>query len=383
MAIYLDSAATANRSSIDDIIINTMTEAMRECWQNPSSLYATDVKEKINKCRANIAKFIGAKSDEIYFTSGASESNNWAIRGWADEVWLSTYKTANIIATRIEHKSILEALDKGNLGAVVGYCNVDEFGLVNYESLEQMLMMRKGQPILVSVGLANNEVGVVQDIKRISDLVHKYGGVLHVDATQAVGHIPINVEELGIDMLSASGHKISPVIKGIGFLYKKNDINIQPFIYGAQENQMRGGTENIFGIIGLSKAIEYCDVSQEAIDEMCKKRDYFINLLESKFNCELNGDGYYRLPNNINVTLPEGVSGESILYMLSMSNIFISTSSACNSSSITPSTVLKSIGLSDEEAMRSIRITISNSTTYEDIDYCISELDKAIKVIKG
>ena len=382
MAIYLDSAATANCSSVDNIIIDVMTEAMREYWQNPSSLYATHVKEEINKCRANIAKFIGAKSDEIYFTSGASESNNWAIRGWDDEIWLNTYKTAHIITTRIEHKSILEVLNKGNLGAIVKYCDVDEFGLINCESLEQMLMMRKGKPILVSIGLVNNEIGVVQDIKRISELVHKYGGILHVDATQALPYIPINVVELGIDLMSASGHKISSVLKGVGFLYKKNGINIQPLIYGAQESQMRGGTENTFGIIGLSKAIEYCDVSQEAIDEMCKKRNYFINLLENKFNCELNGDSYYRLPNNINVILPEGVSGESVLYMLSMSNIFISTSSACNSHSITPSTVLKSIGLSDEEAMRSIRITISDSTTYEDIDYCVSELDKIIKIIK-
>lgn len=380
--IYLDAAATANHSPIDNVIVGAMTEAVNEYWRNPSSLYAANVKEKINKCRTNIARFIGADSNEIFFTSGASESNNWAIRGWVDEVWLNTYKTANIITTRIEHKSILEVLDKGNLGAVVGYCDVDEFGLISYETLEQMLIMRKGKPILVSVGLANNEIGVVQDIKRISNLVHKYGGVLHVDATQALPYIPINVEKLGIDLMSASGHKLSPVLKGIGFLYKKNSINIQPLIYGAQELHLRGGTENTFGIIGLSKAIDYCDVSQEEVEEMCKKRDYFLNLLESKFDCELNGDSYYRLPNNINVVLPEGISGESVLYMLSMSDIYVSTSSACNSQSIVPSTVLKSIGLSDEKAMRSIRITISDSTTYKDIDYFIAELDKIIKVIK-
>lgn len=380
--IYLDAAATANHSPIDDVIIDAMTEAMNENWRNPSSLYATDVKEKINKCRINIAKFIGADSNEIYFTSGASESNNWAIRGWVDEIWLNTYKTANLITTRIEHKSILEALDKSNLGAVVGYCDVDEFGLINYELLEQMLIMRKGKPILVTVGFANNEIGVIQDIKRISDLVHKYGGVLHVDATQALPYIPINVKELGVDLMSASGHKLSSVLKGVGFLYKKNSINIQPLIYGAQERHLRGGTENTFGIIGLSKAIDYCDVSQKAVEEMCKKRNYFIELLESKFDCELNGDSYYRLPNNINVVLPEGVSGESVLYMLSMSDIYISTSSACNSQSIVPSSVLKGIGLSDEKAMRSIRITISDSTTYKDIDYFISELKKIIKIIK-
>lgn len=386
MSVYLDAAATANRSSIDDIIVNAMVEAMREHWQNPSSLYATDVKEKINKCRANIAKFINAKPEEIYFTSGASESNNWAIRGWIDEIRLNVYKQTNVIATRIEHKSLKALFDKikeNPLNVVVRYCDVDEFGFVDCESLEQQLSECKGKSILVSIGFANNEIGTVQPIKEIADLVHKYGGILHVDATQAVGHIPINVDELGIDMLSASGHKISPVLKGIGFLYKRNGINIQPLIYGTQESGLRGGTENIFGIIGLSKAIDYCDISQKAVDEMCNKRNYFINLLESKFDCELNGDSYYRLPNNINVVLPEGISGESVLYMLSMSNIFISTASACNSRSITPSMVLKSIGLSDEEAMRSIRITISDSTTYEDIDYFISELDKIIKIIKG
>lgn len=382
MSVYLDAAATASYSPIDNIIINTITNAMKQYWYNPSSLYAADTKEQINKCRENIAKFIGSKSNEIYFVSGASEANNWAIRGWVDEVWLNTYKTANIITTRIEHKSILEVLDKGNLGAVVGCCNVDEFGLVDYEALEQMLIMRKGKPILVSIHMANNEIGVIQDIKRISDLVHKYDGILHVDATQAFGHIPINVEELGVDMLSASGHKVSPVLKGIGFLYKRNGINIQPLIYGSQESGLRGGTENVFGIIGLSRAIEFCDISRKKIDEICRKRNYFIELLEQKFDCELNGDSYYRLPNNINVVLPEGVSGESVLYSLSMSNIFISTSSACNSHSITPSYVLKEIGLSDEEAMRSIRITISEDTTYEDINHFISELDKIIKIIK-
>lgn len=380
--IYLDAASTANRSPVDDVIVDAMTKAMKEYWQNPSSLYATNVKEKIDKCRANIAKFIGAKSNEIYFVSGASEANNWAIRGWADEVWLNTYKTANIITTRIEHKSILEVLDKGNLNAVVGYCSVDGFGLVDYESLEQTLIMRKGKPILVSIGMANNEIGTVQDIKRISDLVHKYDGVLHVDATQTLSYIPIDVEELGIDLMSASGHKISPVLKGIGFLYKKDCINIQPLIYGNQESGLRGGTENTFGIVGLSKAVEWWDVSRETVSEMCKKRNYFIELLEQKFDCELNGDSYYRLPNNINVTFPQNITGESLLYTLDMSNIAISVGSACNSHSIKPSYVLKEIGLSDDDAMRTIRITLSDSIRYKDIDYVVDEIDKAIKLIE-
>lgn len=382
MSVYLDSAATANHSSIDDIIINTMTEAMREYWQNPSSLYAADVKEKINKCRANIARFIGAKSDEIYFTSGASESNNCAIRGWVDDKLIHTLQFINIITTPIEHKSILSAVNNEALGARVEYCKVDEFGFVDYQSLKDLLIGYENEPILVSIGFANSEVGTIQPIKEIADLVHKYGGVLHVDATQALPYIPIDVDELGIDMLSASGHKISPVLKGIGFLYKRNDINIQPLIYGAQEGGLRGGTENVFGIIGLNESIRWCDISQEGVDEMCKKRNYFIDLLESRFDCELNGDSYYRLPNNINVTFPQNITGESLLYCLDMSGIQISTGSACNSHSIEPSYILKAIGLSDEAAMRTVRITLSDDITYPDIDYVVNEIDKAIKLIE-
>lgn len=383
--VYLDNAATAGHRNVDDIIIDTITTAMRDSWQNPSSLYAANVKEKINKCRANLAKFIGAKPEEIFYTSGASESNNWAIKGWVDEWLWNEYKIINIVTTSIEHKSILEAVYSPNSGVIVKYCDVDEFGCVDYQSLEHLLCISNDnkQPILVSVHMANNEIGTIQNIKKISDLVHKYEGVLHVDATQAFGHIPIDVEELGIDMMSASGHKVSPVLKGIGFLYKRNGINIQPLICGAQENGLRGGTENTFGIIGLNKSIEYCDMNQQSIDNLCAKRNYFINYLKSKFECKLNGHPTQRLPNNINIILPDGVNGESVLYMLSMSDIFISTSSACNSHSIIPSAVLKNIGLTDEEAMRSIRITISENITYDEIDYFIDELDKIIRIIKG
>ena len=382
---YLDAASTAGYrkySGIDDIIIDTIIDAMKRHWQNPSSLYASTVREEINKSRANIAKFIGAKSEEIYFVSGASEANNWAVRGWVDEIKLNTYKMASVITTRIEHKSLQELFDKGNLDAVVRYCDIDEFGFVDCESLEQRLLTYKNNAILVSIGIANNEIGTVQPIREIADLVHKYGGILHVDATQAVGHIPINVEELGIDLMSASGHKISPVLKGVGFLYKRNGINIQPLIYGNQENQLRGGTENTFGIIGLSKAIDYCDVSQVAVDEMCNKRNYFINLLENRFDCELNGDSYYRLPNNINVTFPQNITGEALLYMLDMSGIAISVGSACNSHTIEPSYVLKEISLSDEAAMRTIRISLPNEITYEEIDWIVEEINKAIKLIE-
>ena len=380
--IYLDAASTAKyRNVTDDIIIYTIAEAMRNNWRNPSSLYSADVKEKINKCRANLASFIGTNADEIIYTSGASESNNMAIRGWVDNVHINNLQKANIITTPIEHKSILSLVQSGTLDANIYFCDVDEFGLVDCKSLEHLLVMCEHEPILVSVCMANNEVGTVQNIKKISDLVHKYGGVLHVDATQAFGHILIDVEEMGIDMLSASGHKISPILRGIGFLYKKKCINIQPLIYGAQENGLRGGTENTYGIIGLNKALEYCDVSLNKVYMMCFMRDYFINSLVSKFDCKLNGHNEYRLPNNINVTFPQNITGESLLYMLDMSDIKVSVGSACNSRSIEPSHVLKAIGLSDEQAIRTVRFTLPDDITYQDIDRVINEIDKSIKLI--
>ena len=383
--VYLDAAATAKYSDIDDVIVDTIATAMKDSWMNPSSLYASNVKDEINKCRANIAKFINAEPDEIYFTSGASESNNWAIRGWDDEIWLSTYKKSNIITTPIEHKSILELLENGNLGSKVHYCEVDKLGIINYDLLEIMLksFYNKSEPVLVSIQMANNEIGTCQNIRNISKLVHKYNGILHTDATQCLGHIKVDVESLGIDMMSCSGHKISPVLRGIGFLYKRNDVNIQPIIYGAQENGLRGGTENTYGIIGLNKAIEYCHVDNYTLDEMCEKRDYLIDVLEYKFGCKLNGDIWSRLPNNVNVTFPQNITAESLLYMLDMSSIKVGIGSACNSKSIEPSYVLKAIGLTDVEAMKTIRFTLPEDVTYEDIRYAVKEIDKAIKIIEA
>lgn len=365
----------------DDIIVNEIVTAMRDNWQNPSSLYAANVKNKINECRENIAKFIGANYNEIYFTSGASESNNWAIHGYADN-YANSLLRINIITTRIEHKSILSLVQSELLKDFVYYCDVDENGIVDYDCLEKMLLEHEYEPVLVSICMANNEIGTVQNVKRIASLVHQYGGILHVDATQALTHIPINVEELGVDMLSASGHKISPVLRGIGFLYKKSCINIHPLIYGAQEYEMRGGTENTYGIIGLSKAIELCDVSKKTVEKLCSKRNYFIDYLKFQFGCKLNGHSIYRLSNNINVTFPQNITSESLLYVLDMSGIKISVGSACNSSSYSPSHVLKAIGLSDEEAMRTVRFTLPSNITYKEIDTVVDEIGKAIKLIE-
>lgn len=379
--MYLDNAATAKYRNVDDIIVDTMTTAMRDSWMNPSSLYATNVRNKIDKCRKNIADFINAKPEEIIFTSGASESNSMAIRGWVDAN-IDTYYLS-VITTRIEHKSIMETVKNLSVSGNVFYCDVDKFGLIDYEVLQNILYHNEGRSILVSVHMANNEIGTLQNIRKISELVHSYCGILHVDATQALGHIPIDVEELGIDMMSCSGHKISPVLRGIGFLYKRNGIDIQPLICGSQELGLRGGTENTYGIIGLSKALEYCDFSYEVMSEMRDKRDYFIGQLESKFGCKLNGHKKCRLLNNINVTFPQNITGEALLYMLDIGGIKSSTSSACNSREIEPSYVLKAIGLTDDDAMKSIRFTLSDDITYDEINTVIDEIEKAIKIIEA
>lgn len=379
--IYLDAAATAKRSENDKIIIETMTNAMKELWQNPSSLYANRVKNEIDKCRSNIAKFINAKPEEIYFTSGASESNNWAIHGWVDEQLAESHVVINVITTKIEHKSIIEAIHNPSLGAFTRFCKVDESGMVDCCHLRKLLEPYKGKPILMSVGLANNEIGTIQSLKEIADIVHSYGGTLHTDATQAFGHTPIDVDELDVDMMSVSGHKISPTLRGVGFLYKRNRVNIQPLIYGVQEKNLRGGTENTFGIVGLSKAMELCGISTPKIQELCEKRDYFIGCLESKFGCTLNGSRE-RLPNNINVTFPQNITGESLLYTLETSGIYIGTGSACNSKEIKPSHVLKAIGLSDEQAMKTVRFSLPDDITYEEIDRVVDEIGKAIAIIE-
>ena len=377
--IYLDNAAT---TKIKPEVVEAMLPYFKEQWYNPSSLYnnATRVKQDIENARNIIGNFIGADGKEIFITSSGSEGNCWVIQGFVNYC-KRIGKEATIIISTIEHKSILECVKY--IGANVCYVDVDEFGFINTEMLEDLMRnaYNKSNKMLVSIQFANNEIGTVQDIAEITRLVHKYNGIFHTDAVQAMGQIPINVKELDIDLLTCSGHKLGAP-KGVGFLYKKNGIEIDPLIYGSQMDSMRGGTENVPYIIGLSKAIDDCDIGQKAIDEMCRKRNYFINLLECRFDCELNGDIYYRLPNNINVTFPNNLTGEALLYTLDISNIQIATGSACNSRSVEPSYVLKAIGLSDEQAMRTIRISLSNDITYEDIDKVIDEIDKAIRLIE-
>ena len=383
MSIYLDEAATTKPSPE---VISAMMPYLSEKWYNPSSLYnkAADVSKDVAKARKTVANFINAEKDEVFFTSGGSETNCWAIQGFVTHR-LAIEELPCIITTNIEHHSIEQCTAMMNmLPCLVWYVGTDEYGNVDVEELEEALkcMTKQTKPsnVLVSIGMANNEIGTIQDIKKLSSFIHSYGAIFHTDAVQAFGHIPIDVEDMGIDMLSASGHKIGAP-KGIGILYKRNGIEINPLIYGSQMDSMRGGTENVPYIIGMAKAVELIEryAKPDMAWRIARIRDYFIDKLES-IGCKLNGSRENRLPNNINVTLPHGLNGESMLYCMDLCDVCISTGSACNSKSIEPSPVLSSIGLGDD-AYNSIRITFPVGITKEEIDEVVSEMDKQIKIL--
>jgi cysteine desulfurase len=376
--IYLDAAATTKP---DQRVIDTMMPYFTTKWHNPSSLYnkAVDIKKDIDYARSIIGEFISARSDEIFFTSGGSESNCWAVQGFVNECLLNKKKPC-IITSKIEHKSILECVCHSSAKSV--FIGVDKDGFVNIEELEYWLSLAKdlSYNTLVSIQFANNEIGTIQRIKEIAELVHKYNAIFHTDSVQAFGQLDINVKELGIDMMSMSGHKIGAV-KGVGCLYIKNGINIQPLIYGTQMDSMRGGTENVPYIMGMAKAVQLIQRDKECQLRLAILRNDFVKRLRA-IGCSMNGSLDERLPNNISVILPDGVTGESVLYMLDMSDIFVSTGAACNSHSVEPSYVLKAIKLTDEEAMRTIRISLPHDITMEDIDYVVDEIEKAIKIIE-
>ena len=381
--IYLDVAATTKPNKE---VINTMMPYFINTWHNPSSLYSPSVqiKKDIESARKTIADFIHADASEIYFTSSGSESNCWAIKGFCESC-LKNDEVSIIVTTPIEHKSIISCVENYEF-ANCEYVKVDKDGMVDTEDLERILKYYSKfkytrYKILVSIQFANNEIGTIQKVGKISWLAHKYDAVFHVDAVQAFGQIPVHVGAMGIDMLSASGHKVG-CPKGIGILYKKKDVEIEPLIYGSQMDSMRGGTENVPYIIGFAKAAElkkhYVENGSLLLEV---QQNEFIKKLES-IGCKLIGPRHWRLPNNINVMLPESVGAEEMLYMLDMTGIYISTGSACNSHSVEPSYVLKAIGLTDEEAARCIRITLPDDFDNGIIDKVICEIEKDIKLLK-
>ena len=380
--IYLDAASTTRPKTE---VVDAMLPYLTDKYHNPSSLYSPSVliKTDIEKARKIIADFISADSEEIYFTSGGSESNCWAIRGWIDNKIKNGSKSIVVITTPIEHKSIMEFHVANVLNFVTfATVKVDSDGFVDVNHLDNLLDEYKEHDVLVSIQMANNEIGTIQKIGMLSCFVHDHNATLHVDAVQAFGQIPIHVNRMGIDMLSASGHKIGTP-KGIGILYKNKNIEIEPLIYGSQMDGLRGGTENVPYIIGFARAVKLANYHTNSGSFAVEVwRNNFIKKLEN-IGCKLIGSRHVRLPNNINVMLPEGVGAEEMLYILDTSLIYISTGSACNSHSIEPSHVLKAIGLTDEEAMRCIRITLPDDFDCDIINQVICSIEKNIKLLQS
>ena len=376
--IYLDNAATTKVASE---VVEAMLPYFTENYGNPSSIYsfASKNKETITTQREIIAEALGAKSNEIYFTAGGSESDNWALKATAE-----AYKDKgnHIITTKIEHHAILhtaEYLEKN--GFEVTYLDVDENGMVRLKDLQAAI---RPTTILISIMFANNEIGTIEPIKEIGAIAKEYGILFHTDAVQAFGQVPINVDECNIDMLSASGHKLSGP-KGIGFLYIRKGVKIRSFVHGGgQERKRRAGTENVPGIVGIGTATARAvRTMEERKNKEAKLRDYLISrVLEEVPYTKLNGHPEKRLPNNANFSF-RFIEGESLLIMLDMKGICASSGSACTSGSLDPSHVLLAIGLPHEIAHGSLRLTLSEETTKEEIDYVVESIKEIVTKLRN
>lgn len=376
--IYMDNAAT---TKVLPEVVDTMVPYFTEKYGNPSAIYtfAEQVSKDVATARETLAGVIGAKVEEIYFTGGGSESDNWALKATVE-----AYKNKgnHIITSKIEHHAILHTcawLEKQ--GVEVTYLDVDENGLVSIEDLKKAI---KPTTILISIMTANNEIGTIEPIKEIGAIAKENGILFHTDAVQAFGHIPINVDEMNIDMLSASGHKINGP-KGIGLMYIRKGVKIKSFIHGgAQERNRRAGTHNVPGIVGFAKAAEIAVAKMdERIAYETEIRDYIIKRIEDEIPyVKVNGDRVKRLPNNVNVCF-RFIEGESMLILLSQQGICGSSGSACTSGSLDPSHVLLAIGLPHEIAHGSLRLSISDETTKEEADFVVDELKKIIERLRS
>lgn len=377
--IYLDNAATTRTAPE---VVEAMLPYFSELYGNPSSVYdfAGKSKEAITGGRQQIADVLGAKKEEIYFTAGGSEADNWALKA-TFEAYKS--KGNHIITTKIEHHAILhtcEYLEKER-GARITYLDVDENGMVRLEDLEKAITP---ETILISVMFANNEIGTIQPIKEIGMIAKEHGILFHTDAVQAFCQVPINVDECGIDMLSSSGHKINGP-KGIGFLYIRKGVKIRSFVHGgAQERKRRAGTENVPGIVGYGAAAKRAaDSMAERTAKEIELRDYLIGRITTEIPyVKLNGHPQKRLPNNANVSF-QFIEGESLLLMLDSYGICGSSGSACTSGSLDPSHVLLAIGLPHEIAHGSLRLTLGEDTTKEDIDYTVDKLKEIVQNLRN
>lgn len=376
--LYLDNAATTKTAPE---VLEAMLPYFTEKFGNPSSVYtfAAGNKEVVDVQRDRIAATLGAKSNEIYFTAGGSEADNWALKATA-EAYRS--KGNHIITTKIEHHAVLHTaqyLEKN--GYEVTYLDVDGDGKVRLEDLKKAI---RPETILISIMFANNEIGTIEPIKEIGQIAHEHGILFHTDAVQAYGQLPINVDECQIDMLSASGHKLNGP-KGIGFLYIRKGVKIRSFIHGgAQERKRRAGTENVPGIVGMGTAAKRAaDTREERTANEVEVRDYLIDrVLKEIPYSRLNGHRTDRLPNNANFSF-RFIEGESLLIMLDGKGICASSGSACTSGSLDPSHVLLAIGLPHEIAHGSLRLTINEEITKEDIDYVVENLKAIIERLRN
>lgn len=367
--IYMDHAAT---TPVRKEVFDEMMPYFSEYYGNPSSIYhlSNFSKIAIDKARERVAKAINAEKNEIYFTGGGTESDNWALKGIASKL---RDKGNHIITSKIEHHAILhtcEYLEK--LGFEVTYLNVDEYGMISLDELEKSI---KDNTILISIMFANNEIGTIQPIKEIGSIAKKHNVIFHTDAVQAVGSLPIDVKAMNIDLLSMSAHKLYGP-KGVGALYVRKGIKLDPLIHGgAQERNKRAGTENVPGIVGLGKAIElaYSEL-EENTAKLIELRDYMIKNIQNRIpDVRLNGHPTRRLPGNINMCF-RYIEGESLLLSLDMCKIEASSGSACTSGSLDPSHVLLAIGLPHEIAHGSLRLSLGIKNTKEEVDFVVEKL---------
>lgn len=373
--IYLDNGAT---TKVDPEVIKEIIPFFDEFYGNPSSLHSfgVDAEDKLKEARKIIADSIGADSDEIIFTSGGTESNNFALKGVA-----FNKKKGHIITTKVEHDCILNSCKwLGNQGFDITYLNVDGEGFIDLDELEKEI---RDDTMIVSIIHGNNEIGTIQDLKKIGDICKKNNVLFHTDACQSFTKVPINVNEFNIDLITINSHKIHGP-KGVGALYIKKGTNIVPVAHGGgQEFRLRSGTENISGIVGFSKAVEIGIKDLEKnVNYMSNLRDYMIDELSKINNIILNGaKGDKRLANNVNITFLF-VEGEAMLLHLDILGIAVSTGSACSSKSLHPSHVLTALGRKPEEAHGSLRFTLSKYTTKEEIDYTIEKVKKVVENLR-
>lgn len=376
--IYMDNAAT---TAVKPEVFEKMKPYFMENYSNPSSVYsfAGEAKKAVDDARDIIAGALNAKAAEIYFTGGGSEADNWAIKATAEAY---KNKGKHIITSAIEHHAVLHTcgwLERH--GYEVTYLPVDENGTVSPEKVEEAI---RPDTILISIMFANNEIGTIEPIKEIGEIAEKHGVLFHTDAVQAFGHVPIDVQEMHIDMLSASGHKFHGP-KGIGFMYMRNGLKLGSFIHGgAQERSRRAGTHNVPGIVGMGEAAR---IAMEQLEANAAKetevRDYLIARVEKGIPyIKVNGHRENRLPNNINICF-RFIEGESLLIMLDQKGICASSGSACTSGSLDPSHVLLAIGLPHEIAHGSLRLTISEDTTKEDADFVVDNLKSIVERLRS